>query len=98
MMGGVSSGFRPYAGDDDADDVREDAEDGDDNDDMEASDPPVYNLPVTSVAPSWYFCSQGSHCTAGQVFAINPPTTGNTIGAFVVAAMQSGGRASKFPP
>lgn len=62
MSGGINSGFLPYLGDDTVSDVqedaREDARDGDeDNDAPDSDDPPVYNLPVTSTAPSWYFVS-----------------------------------------
>lgn len=31
-------------------------------------------------------CAQGNHCTSGMVFAVNAPTTGNTVDQFLLNA------------
>lgn len=37
----------------------------------------TFTYTVTNAsAPVWFYCSQGKHCQAGMVGAINPPTTG----------------------
>ncbi|ORY13797.1 Cupredoxin [Clohesyomyces aquaticus] len=43
----------------------------------------TYTVRVTNKAPMWYYCSQGKHCQAGMVGAINAATSGNkTVAAF----------------
>ncbi|KAF1986388.1 Cupredoxin [Aulographum hederae CBS 113979] len=46
----------------------------------------TYTIQVTSPKPIWFYCSQGKHCQAGMVGAINAPAQGNTIDAFAAAA------------
>lgn len=36
-----------------------------------AGQKPVYSVKVTSEDPMWFYCSQGKHCNAGMVGAIN---------------------------
>ena len=31
-----------------------------------------FALTINDTAPIWYYCSQGPHCTSGQVGVINP--------------------------
>ncbi|KAF8337006.1 Cupredoxin [Cantharellus anzutake] len=45
--------------------------------------------------PLWFYCRQKvpvSHCGKGMVFAINPPSRGNTFAAFKAKALATGGR------
>lgn len=52
-----------------------------------ATSQPTYTVPVKSEKPLWFYCSQGKHCQAGMVGAINAATTGNkTIEAFAALA------------
>ncbi|EUC62134.1 FliC domain protein [Rhizoctonia solani AG-3 Rhs1AP] len=50
---------------------------------------PVMSFNVTDDKPKWFYCAQGSHCSAGMVFAINPPKEGNTFEAFLANAKNS---------
>jgi hypothetical protein len=50
-------------------------------------DQPVFVHTVANAsAPTWVYCGQTGHCEQGMVFAINPPTTGNTFEAFQTKA------------
>ncbi|PSN75035.1 hypothetical protein BS50DRAFT_480015 [Corynespora cassiicola Philippines] len=43
----------------------------------------TYTIRVMDEKPVWFYCSQGQHCQAGMVGAINAPETGNkTVEAF----------------
>jgi len=33
---------------------------------------PTFTITVNGTGPEWFYCSQGKHCQAGMVFAINP--------------------------
>jgi len=44
--------------------------------------------------PLWYYCRQIGHCGKGMVFAINPPTTGNTFSNFLALAIAQNGTGS----
>ncbi|KAF2197719.1 hypothetical protein GQ43DRAFT_340036, partial [Delitschia confertaspora ATCC 74209] len=47
----------------------------------------TYTIRVMNKNPIWYYCSQGKHCQAGMVGAINAATTGNkTVAAFAAIA------------
>ncbi|OAL56336.1 hypothetical protein IQ07DRAFT_496748 [Pyrenochaeta sp. DS3sAY3a] len=47
----------------------------------------TYTIRVKDSKPVWFYCSQGRHCQAGMVGAINPPAAGNrTVEAFVALA------------
>lgn len=46
----------------------------------------VFRVNVTSTDPVYFYCSQISHCQNGMVGAINPPSTGNTVAAYLAAA------------
>lgn len=50
---------------------------------------PVMSFNVTDDKPKWFYCAQGAHCSAGMVFAINPPMEGNTFEAFLANAKNS---------
>lgn len=50
---------------------------------------PVVSFNVTDDKPKWFYCAQGAHCSAGMVFAINPPREGNTFEAFLANAKNS---------
>ncbi|KAJ7079790.1 hypothetical protein B0H15DRAFT_496283 [Mycena belliarum] len=50
---------------------------------------PQWSFTVNNAsAPLWFYCAQVGHCSAGMVFSVNAPTTGNTFDAFKV----------RFPP
>ncbi|CAI9630372.1 hypothetical protein GT037_006217 [Alternaria burnsii] len=50
----------------------------------------TYTIRVADAKPVWFYCSQGKHCQAGMVGAINAPTSGNkTMSAFVALAAQA---------
>jgi plastocyanin len=63
---------------------------------------PVTSFTVTDDKPKWFYCAQGNHCSAGMVFAINPPREGNTFEAFLAnaknSAVQSSAPAVSAPP
>ncbi|ORX34444.1 hypothetical protein BD324DRAFT_653221 [Kockovaella imperatae] len=50
-------------------------------------------ITVETSDPIWMFCAQDGHCEAGMVFAVNPPSSGDTFSAFVSNA-ESGNTAS----
>ncbi|KAM0746789.1 hypothetical protein T439DRAFT_383827 [Meredithblackwellia eburnea MCA 4105] len=50
---------------------------------------PSWTLNVNVSTPLWFYCRQANHCPSGMVFGINPPTTGNTIDAFIAKAKAS---------
>lgn len=47
----------------------------------------TWTINVTSLAPIYYYCSQGSHCQAGMVGAINVDNA--TYASFKAAALSS---------
>jgi len=50
---------------------------------------PTFTLTINSTDPIWFYCGQTieSHCQAGMVGVINPPSSGgNTLAAFKTAA------------
>ncbi|KAL6706050.1 hypothetical protein ACN47E_006152 [Coniothyrium glycines] len=50
----------------------------------------TYTIRVKDTKPVWFYCSQGKHCQAGMVGAINAAATGNrTMDAFVALAAQA---------
>ncbi|KAF8511556.1 hypothetical protein BU17DRAFT_77499 [Hysterangium stoloniferum] len=52
---------------------------------------PTFAVTVNdSTTPVWFHCKQTSHCQQGMVFAINPPTSGDTFENFQAAAIASG--------
>ncbi|KAG8856058.1 hypothetical protein FRB96_006625 [Tulasnella sp. 330] len=51
------------------------------------SDFPTFDIIVKDSEPIWIYCAQTGHCPMGMVFAINPPTTGNTFEAFLAEAL-----------
>lgn len=66
-----------------------------------ASGFPIMSFNVTDDKPKWFYCAQGNHCSAGMVFAINPPREGNTFDAFLAnaknSALQSSAPVSALP-
>ncbi|KAJ1309885.1 hypothetical protein OPQ81_006647 [Rhizoctonia solani] len=58
---------------------------------------PVMSFNVTDDKPKWFYCAQGNHCSAGMVFAINPPREGNTFEAFLANAKNSAVQSSAPP-
>jgi hypothetical protein len=47
----------------------------------------TYTIRVTNKAPMWYYCSQGQHCQAGMVGAINAPVSGErTVQSYAAGA------------
>ncbi|TVY21047.1 putative GPI-anchored cupredoxin [Lachnellula arida] len=58
----------------------------------------TFTITVKDTKPVWIYCSQteGSHCQAGMVAAINAPKTGNTLAAFTLLAKNA--TTSTFPP
>ncbi|KAI8932626.1 hypothetical protein NX059_010124 [Plenodomus lindquistii] len=47
----------------------------------------TYTIRVKDEKPVWFYCSQGMHCQAGMVGAINAPASGNkTVEAFTALA------------
>ncbi|KAF9521070.1 hypothetical protein BS47DRAFT_1311040 [Hydnum rufescens UP504] len=63
--------------------------------------PKVYSLFIPDANPVWFYCGQThpvSHCSKGMVFAINPPSTGNTFQKFQAAAMSSLPSNTTIPP
>lgn len=56
-----------------------------------------FTITVENKTPIWFYCSQtvGTHCQKGMVGAINAPTTGNTLDAFILLA--SNASQSTFP-
>ncbi|TKA75712.1 hypothetical protein B0A49_03910 [Cryomyces minteri] len=59
---------------------------------------PKFTIMVPDTEPIYYYCSQGEHCQAGMVGAINAPTTGNTTAAFAAAAKQAPANVSPKGP
>ncbi|KAF1914607.1 Cupredoxin [Ampelomyces quisqualis] len=50
----------------------------------------TYTIRVKDDKPVWFYCSQGKHCQAGMVGAVNAPESGNkTMAAFVALAAQA---------
>jgi plastocyanin len=50
----------------------------------------TYTIRVKDEKPVWFYCTQGRHCQAGMVGAINAPASGNrTMQAFVALAAQA---------
>lgn len=57
----------------------------------DATEFPVWTIKVTDLAPTWFFCAQGAHCTSGMVFAINVNTSSpNTFDAYMANAKAAG--------
>jgi plastocyanin len=47
------------------------------------SSPSRYEITVNDTRPIWAYCAQGTHCSSGMVFAVNPAETGErTFTAF----------------
>ncbi|KAH7080932.1 Cupredoxin [Paraphoma chrysanthemicola] len=47
----------------------------------------TYTIRVKDTKPVWFYCSQGKHCQAGMVGAVNAPPSGNkTMQAFIALA------------
>ena len=62
----------------------------------QSSDFPTFNFTVTDDSkPIWGYCRQAppppgpTHCQSGMVFAINPPSYGNTFEKFLTTAKAS---------
>ncbi|CAE6456460.1 unnamed protein product [Rhizoctonia solani] len=55
-------------------------------------DLPTRKFKVTDEKPHWFYCGQTGHCPAGMVFAVNPPSKGNTFEKFEEKAKQSEGK------
>ncbi|KAF8305551.1 hypothetical protein DL93DRAFT_2172572 [Clavulina sp. PMI_390] len=49
----------------------------------------VSSFTVTTTSPLWFYCRQTGHCAQGMVFAVNPPTSGNTFDKFLANALGS---------
>ncbi|MCJ1309134.1 hypothetical protein MMC25_002789 [Agyrium rufum] len=49
---------------------------------------PVYTIAINDTSPIWFYCSQGKHCQAGMVGAINAPINSTTknVANFAAAA------------
>jgi hypothetical protein len=45
-----------------------------------------FKITINSTDPTYFYCSQVSHCGAGMVGAINAPDSGNTFAAYLAAA------------
>lgn len=58
----------------------------------------TFTILVNDTKPIWLYCGQttGNHCQSGMVAAINAPTTGNTLAAFVALAKNA--TTSTSPP
>ncbi|KAF8599531.1 hypothetical protein BDV93DRAFT_560335, partial [Ceratobasidium sp. AG-I] len=54
-----------------------------------ASDLPTRTFKVTSKEPRWFYSNELYRCTAGMVFAVNPPKTGNTFKKFLNNAIHT---------
>jgi len=67
-----------------------------------ATEFPTWKVVVNDTAPLWFFCAQGTHCSAGgMVFAVNSDeSTGSvkTFAAFKQAAMSGTGSAAANAP
>jgi len=48
--------------------------------------PQVFQVTVNDTNPIWYYCSQEDHCQSGMVGVVNPPTSGDTLAAYLKAA------------
>jgi len=48
----------------------------------DGTDMPTATMTVSVTTPLWFYCRQTGHCQQGMVFAINPPSTGNTFQNF----------------
>jgi hypothetical protein len=57
-----------------------------------------FTITVQDTKPIWFYCGQtvGNHCQSGMVGAINAPTTGNTLDAFITLAKNA--TTSTSPP
>jgi len=51
----------------------------------------VFTVNITSTDPVYLYCPQVSHCQAGMVAVINPPSTGGTLAAYKSAAKEASG-------
>ncbi|KIN07215.1 hypothetical protein OIDMADRAFT_16032 [Oidiodendron maius Zn] len=51
----------------------------------------TFTITVNDTKPIWFYCGQttGTHCQKGMVGAINAPTTGNTLEAFIALAAKA---------
>ncbi|KAK6539893.1 hypothetical protein TWF694_008730 [Orbilia ellipsospora] len=49
---------------------------------------PTFSITVQDTKPIWFYCSQGKHCQAGMVGAINP-TANKTLADFTSRAAQA---------
>ncbi|MCJ1369350.1 hypothetical protein MMC20_000561 [Loxospora ochrophaea] len=52
---------------------------------LNATEKPVFTIPIKDKTPIWYYCSQKNHCQKGMVGVINPPATGNKTEASFAA-------------
>ena len=54
----------------------------------ESSDPTTFTITINDTNPIWFYCGQTifSHCQSGMVGVINPPSSGDTLAAFMSAA------------
>ncbi|QRV77473.1 hypothetical protein RhiJN_05488 [Ceratobasidium sp. AG-Ba] len=50
---------------------------------------PTRKYKVTDKKPHWFSCGDFEHCSAGMVFAVNPPKRGNTFRKFKQNALES---------
>jgi len=63
------------------------------------TDFPSYDIVVNNTDPMWGYCSQTGHCTAGMVYSINAPTSGNkTFPLFQQLAINSNITNPIIPP
>jgi hypothetical protein len=55
---------------------------------MESPSSTTFTITVNDTNPIWFYCGQtlGNHCQSGMVGAINAPTNGNTLDAFILLA------------
>lgn len=51
---------------------------------------PSFSILVNDTKPVWVYCRQTGHCPSGMVFAVNPPSMGNTFAEFQAEAIASG--------
>ncbi|KAI9764287.1 MAG: hypothetical protein M1840_008578 [Geoglossum simile] len=46
----------------------------------------AFEINVTDTNPIWFYCDVQAHCNSGMVGVINPPSSGDTLKAFVEAS------------
>ncbi|KIX07837.1 uncharacterized protein Z518_02491 [Rhinocladiella mackenziei CBS 650.93] len=55
------------------------------------NDGDVWRIMVNSTDPIWLYCSATGHCEGGMAMVVNPPSSGNTLDAYMSAAANAQG-------